>query len=113
MSKLGLKKTVVAGDKTIFAHVLETALGGFVLDTTGLTVGDKLLAGTAFSYDEATRMAKPDQTNPKGLLYEDVVIDSATSVDIVLRGTVYTNRIPALTDALKAKMPQIIFSLSK
>ncbi|WP_430827288.1 hypothetical protein [Chryseobacterium indologenes] len=113
MSKLEFKRTEVAGDKTIYAHVLETALGGFALDVTGLTKGDQIPAGTAFTYDEATRLAKPDQTAPKGLLYEDVVIDDNTSVDIVLRGTVYARRIPALTDALKAKMPQIIFSQSK
>lgn len=113
MSKLGFNRKDVAGDKTIWAHVLETALGGFALDVTGLTKGDKIPAGTAFTFDEATRLAKPDQTAPKGLLYGEVVIDDNTSVDIVLRGTVYQRRIPAISDELKALMPQIIFSQSK
>lgn len=111
--KIGLKRTVVSGGKQVWINVLETTLGGFGLDTTGLTVGQKLVAGTAMGFDEATRLAKPDATNPKGLLYEDVEIQPATTVDVVVRGTVYENRIPAISDALKAKMPAIIFSKSK
>lgn len=111
--KIGLKRTVVAGEKTVFANVLETTLGGFGLDTTGLTAGQTLAAGTAMGFDEATRMAKPDAVNPKGLLFESVEIGPGTTVDVVMRGTVYENRIPAITDANKAKMPNIIFSKSK
>lgn len=111
--KLGVTRTVVAGGKTVWINVLETALGGFKLDTTGLTVGDTLKAGTAMSFDEATRLAKPDQVNPKGLLYEETIIDNPVSVDVVLRGTVYENMIPAISDALKAKMPTVLFSKSK
>lgn len=111
--KIGLKRTVVAGTKNVWINVLETAVGGFTLDTTGLTAGQDLVAGTAMAFDEATRMAKPDQTAPNGLLYEDVKIDDATHVDVVVRGTVYENRIPAISAALKALMPNIIFSKSK
>ena len=113
MSNLKPKRTAIAGGKSPWINVLETTLGGFGLDTTGLTAGAEVKAGTAMTFDEVTRLAKPDQTNPKGLLYEDVTVGEATSVDVVIRGTVYENLIPAISDALKAKMPTILFSKSK
>lgn len=108
----------------IFQKVLETVRGGLTLDTTGLTPGDKIVAGTPMTYDETTRLAKPatydsgsDTSDAKGLLYEDIIVpDAADQVqyaDIVVRGTVYKNRIPADDiDAHAANIPLIIFSES-
>jgi hypothetical protein len=102
----------------------ETAQGGFILDTTGLTAGDTLKGGTAMTYDETTRIAKkatvtagvddaPDTSDAKGLLYEDVVIGANQDVCIGVRGTIYENRIPAVDDAHKAALKGlIIFSQS-
>ena len=112
---LGLKKVKGASVKPIFQKVLETARGGFSLDATGLTAGDTIPAGTAIAFDEATRKAKlanVDGTDAKGLLYEDVKVVNGTPLDVVLRGTVYENRIPVVSDEIKAALPLIIFSKS-
>lgn len=109
----------------IFQKVLETVRGGLTLDTSGLTAGDKIVAGTPMTYDEATRLAKPatysagppEESDAKGLLYEDITVpDAANQVqyaDIVVRGTVYKNRIPSDNiDVHAAGIPLIIFSES-
>src|SRR5687767_4005809 len=54
-------KTVAAGDIQVWQNVFETALGGFTLDTTGLTTlaaGSVLKAGLPFGFDESTRKAR-------------------------------------------------------
>jgi hypothetical protein len=54
-------KTTAAGDITVWQNVFETALGGFTLDTTGLTTlaaGSVLKAGLPFGFDESTRKAR-------------------------------------------------------
>jgi hypothetical protein len=98
----------------------ETAQGGFVLDTTGLTAGETLKGGTVMTFDESTRIAKvatvtsgtPDTSDAKGLLYTDVVVADGADVAIVVRGTVYERRIPSVDAAHKAVLPLIVFSNS-
>lgn len=55
---LHLKKESAKSGKVIFQKVLETARGGFTLDTSGLTEGDTVAAGTPVQFDETTRKAK-------------------------------------------------------
>lgn len=112
---LGLKSVSGAPTRPIFQKVLETARGGFSLDTTGLTADEIIPAGTAISYDETTRKAKVanvDGSDVKGLLYEDVKVTNGAPVDVVIRGTVYLNRIPETPEEVIAALPLIIFSES-
>lgn len=54
-------RTIGAGDIEVWQNVFETALGGFTLDTTGLTTlasGSVLKAGLPFGFDESTRKAR-------------------------------------------------------
>lgn len=54
-------KTTAAGDIVVWQNVFETALGGFTLDTTGLTTlaaGSVLKAGLPMGFDESTRKAR-------------------------------------------------------
>lgn len=54
-------RTVLAGDIPVWQNVFETALGGFTLDTTGLTTlaaGSVLKAGLPVGFNEATRKAR-------------------------------------------------------
>lgn len=113
MAKLKVERTTVGGEIPVWIAVTLTALGGFKLDLTGLTAGQTLKAGTAVTFDEATRLVKADAVTPKGLVYADTLIEEGTSVDVVLQGYVYENRIPAIADPIKAKIPGIIFSKSK
>lgn len=117
--------TSKTGTRTIpiFQKILETARGGFSLDMTGLTVGETISAGTPMTFDEATRKAKkatvtgtaPDQvSDAKGLLKNDVTIEDAAPVDVVLRGTVYARRVtPTINATHRKAMPLIIFSESR
>lgn len=107
-------KTTYSYGVEIWQTVLETAQGGFSLDPTGLTLGDTIPAGTPIVFDEATRKAKigGDTDAVKGLLYEDVTVAQDAPITVVIRGTVYARRIPAVSNTIKAKIPNIIFSQS-
>lgn len=60
---LGYQKTIVNSGVQIWQQgTLETAQGGFTLDTTGLAAGSTLPGGTVISFDEATRKAKVVKT---------------------------------------------------
>lgn len=59
---LQVKKTIVGALVAIWQFVLETAVGGFALDTTGLTDGTVLLPGTPMGFDEITRKARVVKT---------------------------------------------------
>lgn len=105
----------------VFQKVLELARGGFTLDTTGLSAGDVIPAGTAMTFDEDTRLAKvasinDNESDAKGLLYEDVVVPDPTTgsadVGVVVRGTAYNKRLPNGTDDHADALPLIIFSES-
>ncbi|SHJ05756.1 hypothetical protein SAMN05443429_10883 [Cruoricaptor ignavus] len=101
----------------IFQKVLETDRGGYSLSKTGLTEGEILPAGTAMTFDEKTRVAKKakaDGSDVKGLLYDSVKIVENAPVAIVVRGTVYKNRIPEASraEAIIKALPLIRFSES-
>ena len=95
--------------------MIETAQGGFAFDTTGLTPGTVLPAGTPMTFDESTRTAKAakaDGTDVKGLLFTDVTVGQDDSLSVLIRGTVYERRIPAVSNEIKAALPLIVFSQS-
>lgn len=105
----------------IFQKVIGTVRGGLTLDTSALSVGDVIKAGTPMTYDETTRLATvavdSAGSDAKGLLYEEATApatdDQVEAVDVVIRGTVYKNRIPtADLAAHMAVLPLIIFSES-
>jgi hypothetical protein len=70
--------------------------------------------GVALSVGDALFVNDEGFTQLKGLLYEDVIIDSngIADVAVVLHGTVYARRIVPVPDAIQAKLPLIIFSQS-
>lgn len=111
---LGIKRVDGAPSIPVFQKVLETSRGGYKLDTTGLTEGEVLKAGTAMSFDETTRIAKKatGAEDVAGLLYNDTLIEDNAFVTILTRGTVYENRIPAIDQLVKDALPLIIFSKS-
>ena len=53
----GITKTTVNRGLTVFQRIFETAMGGFTLTTTGLTLATVLPAGTVMAFNEATRLA--------------------------------------------------------
>jgi hypothetical protein len=75
--------------------------------TVGTTLSaDAVAAGAILFVDDiGVSMAK-------GLLLDETVIATGVDVSVVLRGTVYENRIAPVDATLKALMPHIIFSKS-
>ncbi|MXV16837.1 hypothetical protein [Hufsiella ginkgonis] len=68
---LGYKRAFSTGDIPVWqgkGEDLQTAQGGFLLDTTGLVAGAILKAGTPMIFNEATRTAKAITT---GVVYEN------------------------------------------
>lgn len=83
--------------------------------TLGTTLGVALIAGTALFQSSATgATAAAVKTTARGLLYEDITITGGNQdVAIVIRGTVYENRIDVIPDAVKSDLPAtILFSQS-
>lgn len=192
---LVVKKETVSSGVVAWINVLETASGGFTLDKTGLTDGNRLPAGLPVGYSEATRIARvvkmatlqADATNvtttyqvkkghnlivgefiartvggasyaitaintsnadydvltlgttlgvalvagdglfqsaasgaaagafiiaPKGLLYEEMEVNTNESLSVVLRGTIYARRAPLSNANLRSALPLILFSES-
>ncbi len=190
-----VNREISAGGVPVFQQNYENAQGGFTLDTTGLTTGAVVPAGTVMGIDEATRKAKVlkvatlhanaaddavvyqvkkghllivgdylaavvggkayaiteiDTTNAdydvltvgttlavaltagdalfessatgaaaaayatvaKGLLFQDTKVGVNEPLAVTIRGTVYERRIPVVTAAIKALLPNIIFSQS-
>lgn len=123
MSYLELKKEEGAGSIPVFQKVLETARGGFTLTRGSLVKGAILKAGTPIAFDEETRravVAKKSEagSDANGLLYDDVVIEDNAPLAVVVRGTVYENRLPTSGNGIadwddhKEALPLIIFSKS-
>ncbi len=111
------KKTVNAGIPIWQSKNTQVAQGGFTL--VGGTPNTEIPAGTVIACDEETRTASivsavEDMKAVNGLLYSTVVTDENGNIDVavVLRGTVYENRIPQVSEEIKAKLPLIIFSKS-
>lgn len=101
-------------DIPVWHEDIITLPGGFALDTTGLTKGNVLKAGSLISYDEATRKAKKgvDTDTYLALTKNEIVIDDDAPVTAVVGGIVYENRIDVVSATAKSKMPNIIFSKS-
>lgn len=82
--------------------------------TIGTTLGAALTADTdvLFQSSATGASAAAYSYTAEGLLYEDTDVAAGTSVSVVLRGTVYERRAPAVTAAVKATLPHIIYSQS-
>lgn len=117
MSYLQPVSTNSGNDIPVWHEDITTLMGGFSLDTTGLTTGSTLKAGSAISYDETTRKAKAAAADGSddfvALTKNDVTVVDDAPVTAVVGGIVYENRIPAIPAPVKAKLPKtIIFSKS-
>lgn len=81
--------------------------------TLNTTLGAALPAGTSLfqAKTEGATVAAFVAT-PKGLLYEDTVLEGNVDVAVVVRGTVYARRIPGVAADAQTAMPNLIFSQS-
>ena len=74
--------------------------------TVGTTIGVAATAGALLYVNDIGTSA------PKGLLYLPVTVGVNTEIAVVIRGTVYENRIQPVPASIKALLPNIIFSKS-
>ncbi|ARK08870.1 hypothetical protein A6C57_00295 [Fibrella sp. ES10-3-2-2] len=93
--------TIVTTDPAFDAVTLNTTLGA------ALTAGTSLFQAKSEGATVAAFV-----TTPKGLLYEDTVLEGNVDVAVVVRGTVYARRIPGVAADVQAALPLIIFSQS-
>lgn len=107
---LAVGMTVISGAAAAGKEI--TAIDTESEDYDELTLEATL--GVAIAKGDTIQVADDGYNKLKGLLYSAAVVNSNGVADIavVLRGTVYERRIMALSAAVKAKLPHIIFSQS-
>lgn len=92
---------------------IDTSNADYDVLTVGTTLGVALTAGTGLFQSSATgASAAAYIVTPRGLLFEDLTPATDKTVSVVIRGTVYARRIPALSSAIRALVPNILFSES-
>jgi hypothetical protein len=103
----------VIGGKAYAVTAIDTTNADYDKLTVGTTLGVALTAGDALFVSSATgASAALYATVAKGLLYQEVKVGENEPVAIAVRATVYERRIPIVTAAIKALLPNIIFSQS-
>lgn len=107
-----IAKTVGGAAYAITA--INTSNAAYDTLTVGTTLGVALTADTdvLFQSSATGASAAAYSYTAEGLLYEDTDVSVGASVSVVLRGTVYERRVPAVPAAVKATMPHIIYSSS-
>lgn len=110
---VGSVVAAVIGGKAYAVTVLDTTNAAYDVITVGTTLGVALTAGDAIFESSATGAAVAAlKVTPSGLLFQDVKSGVNEPVAVVLRATVYERRIPVVPTAVKALLPNIIFSKS-
>ena len=115
--KVGDKIGAVIGGKAYAITAIDTTTNAtHDVITVGTTLGVALTAadGVVLFESSATgATACALAVTPKGLLYQDVdKVEANVTVAVIIRGTVYERRIPLVPTAVKAYIPNIIFSQS-
>ena len=112
--KVGDYIAKTAGSAAYAITAITTSNASYDTLTVGTTLGAALTADTdvLFQSSATGASAAAYSYTAEGLLYEDTDVAAGTSVSVVLRGTVYERRAPAVTAAVKATLPHIIYSQS-
>lgn len=103
--KVGMSIFLVGGTARAVTAI-DTSNASYDELTVGTTIGVAGTAGDALYVNDA------GVTSAKGLLLDDTDAASTADVAIVIRGTVYENRINKVPASVKLLMPNIIFSKS-
>lgn len=113
-AKVGTNVTAKQGGAAYAISAIDTSNDDYDEITVGTTLGVALSTGdTLFESSATGATAGAFKVSPKGLLKEDLTITANDDVAVVIRGTVYENRIPAVPDDAKSLLPgTIIFSQS-
>jgi hypothetical protein len=97
----------VSGGTGYAISTIDTSNANHDVITVATTLSASAVAAGAMIYVDDDGISKA-----KGLLYEDATVQAGETISVVLRGTVYENRIAPVSDALKTLLPNLIFSKS-
>lgn len=103
--KVGMSM-ILAGGTARAITVVDTSDPAFDLLTVATTIG---VAGTA---GDKIYVNDIGATAPKGLVLDAFTAAQTADISVVIRGTVYENRIPPVAASAKLLIPHIIFSKS-
>lgn len=103
---------LVVGGKAYAITVIDTSNADYDVLTVGTTLTAAAVGDILFKSSATGATAAVYAVSARGLLYEDCIVSANQSLSVVLRGTVYQNRVPSVTTAIKALLPNIIFSQS-
>ncbi|HRQ17708.1 MAG TPA: hypothetical protein PL085_11570 [Agriterribacter sp.] len=91
---------------------IDTSNANYDVINVGTTLG-AIAEGAAIFRSSATgASAGALMVSPRGLLYEDTEAEEGIDLAVVIRGTVYARRTPAVVAEVKALIPNIIYSQS-
>ncbi len=110
--KGGEKVAAVVGGKSYAISAIDTSNASYDAVTVATTLGALNKGTILFESTGNGATAGALAVTPKGLLYQEVKAEAYTSCAVVTRGTVYERRIPVVPTAVKALIPNIIFSQS-
>lgn len=110
--KVGDYVAVVSGGKAYPITVIDTSQADYDTITVGTTLGVALSAGDILFESTSTGASAAVWSRPLGLTYEDYTFESDLDIAVVIRGTIYARRSPAVPSAIKTLIPNIIFSQS-
>jgi hypothetical protein len=97
---------ILAGGTARAITAVDTSNGAYDEFTVGTTIG---VAGTA---GDVLYVNDIGATAPNGLVLDAFTAAQTADIAVVIRGTVYENRIPPVAASVKLLMPNIIFSKS-
>lgn len=103
-----------AGTAARAITAINTSNANYDTITVSATLGAVDAGGSLYAALAAVASAPAVAVTPKGLLYKEVTVgaEAFPLADVVLRGTVYARRIPAVAASVQAVLPRIIFSQS-
>jgi hypothetical protein len=110
--KVGDNVSRVIGGAAYPITAISTTDPGYDQITVGTTLGVALTAGDGLFQSTASGATASATLALRGLTKEDYPIESHTDIAVVIRGTVYARRIPAVAAELRDKLGLLIFSES-
>ncbi len=97
----------VSGGTAYAITIIDTSNANHDVITVGTTLSaSAVAAGAAIFVDD------DGWNKAAGLLYEDATVQTGETISVVIRGTVYENRIAPVPAVIKALLPNLIFSKS-
>jgi hypothetical protein len=111
--KVGDYVAKTVGGAAYAITAIDTSNAAYDSFTVGTTLGVALAVGDVLFQSSATgATAGAYNVTPTALVYDDVDVAAEASCSAVLAGIVYERRIPGFPPALKASLPNLIFSQS-